>query len=357
MAKAERNMTVVDPTGFTQINKDTKRLVILCILFTYAIGLLVRVPTYDDKLVGVIFSLTIDTIVVLLTIPYFKLLLRPFFTEINLVTFIVTFAASLICSTIIVTTATLIRHFFPIVANPYRPLAVFTYFTLLYCLWGMAAFWLKMQVKATTEAVNAANAARAAAISELKRLRMQLDPHFLFNSLNTALVEVNHQPKRAILMLRELSNYLRYSLDTADVHVVPVSAEVAMIRSFLRVQDIRFGAKLKYSIVAQEETKRRLVPTFLLQPLIENAVKYGIPDDDNVLHIDVVVALQNDDIVITVTNTGDLALTKPDQWGTRTGLSNFQNRLALHYPDRHSVEMTQSGPNVRVTCILKGEPC
>jgi LytS/YehU family sensor histidine kinase len=138
---------------------------------------------------------------------------------------------------------------------------------------------------------------------------------------------------------------------------VPVSAELAMIRSFLRVQDIRFGAKLKHTITAHDDAKRRLIPAFLLQPLIENAAKYGIPDDDNILRIDIVVVLRDDDLLITVSNTGELVLSKSGHWGTRTGLSNLKSRLALHYPDRHTFEMAQSGTNVCVTCILRGEPC
>ena len=339
-------------------DKVTGKLIVSCAVFTYVIGLIARLPLYEDKMLAAILSLSLDTLIVVFNVIFVKVIMRSKFFQVNITAFAVIVAVSILCAFIMMTVSAFTRYLFATIGAPRQlPLMIVLYYTFIFCIWGMAACWINMQVRATEEAVTVANAERAAAVSELRRLRMQLDPHFLFNALNTALVEVNQQPKRAVRMLRELSSYLRYSLDTADIMFVPLAAELAMIRSFLRVQDIRFGAKLKYTIAAQEGTKRRLIPTFLLLPLIENAAKYGIPDDKNILHVDVEVALRDDDIVVTVVNTGDLALAQPGLWSTRTGLSNLRARLALHYPDRHSFEMIQTGQNVCVTCVLKGEPC
>lgn len=347
--------TTVKISGFDNV---TTKLIISCALFTYLIGIVARVSSFEDTTVAILLSLSIDTLIVVANVFFIKIIMRSKFFQVNITSFLVILVASVACSFVVVGVIALARKTFPSIAPPIQlqPIIVI-YYTFIFCIWGMAACWINMQIRATDEAINMANAERAVAVSELRRLRMQLDPHFLFNALNTALVEVNQQPKRAVRMLRELSSYLRYSLDTADVLFVPVAAELAMIRSFLRVQDIRFGAKLKYTIVAEEGTKRRLIPTFLLLPLIENAAKYGIPDDDNILHVDVTVALRDGDLVMTVANTGDLALAGAGPSGTRTGLSNLQARLALHYPGRHSFEMIQAGQNVCVTCILTGEPC
>jgi sensor histidine kinase YesM len=326
---------------------------------TFGVGLMARVPVYDNKLIAITFSFAVDSIILLVAIPYTLLILRSRFNEISLVTILSSVVSSALCGSIVIGIVTLIRYFFPVVGNHYheRLFLMAAYFVFIFYIWSLAAFWVKTQRRAIEEAVYAADAERAAAVSELKRLRMQLDPHFLFNALNTATVEVTQRPKRAVLMLRELSNYLRYSLDTADVHLVPVAAEMAMARSFLRIQDIRFGAKLKHSISAQEDTKRRMIPALMLQPLIENAIKYGVPDENNVLHVSAAVTRRDDDLIITVVNTGELALSGFPPSGTGTGLSNLRSRLALHYPGRHCFDIAQSGQNVSVTCILKGEPC
>lgn len=351
-------MTASDVIPTWRSGRATIMLIVCCAIFTYMIGLIARVPLFEDKATAITFSLGLDTVIVALSIVLINVIMRSNFSDVNLTTFVAVLVAALFCAALAISAATFIRYVFPFIPHPPQlPVTIFVYYTFLFCIWGMAACWIKMQARATEEAVNAADAARAAAVSELRRLRMQLDPHFLFNALNTALVEVNQQPKRAVRMLRELSSYLRYSLDTADTHVVPIAAELAMIRSFLRVQDIRFGARLKSSVSADEISKRRLVPTFLLLPLIENATKYGVPNDENILHVDVSVTSEDDTTTITVTNTGDLSLTRPAEWGTRTGLSNLQARLALHYPGRHAFDMTQVGEKVCVTCTLKGEPC
>jgi hypothetical protein len=344
--------------GFFNFNATTWKVLAVCALITYAFGLGARVPTYQDKTLGFFFSLYVDTLIVFVALPFIAAIMRSKYNRLNLVSIALMVLAAAGCAVVVLSLNALTIYFFPFLANPHqnRPLMVTAYYTIVISIWALAAFSVKTHALATEEALNAANAAHAATASELKRLRTQLDPHFLFNALNTAVVEIPHRPKRAVLMLRELSNYLRYSLDTAEVQLVPVSVELAMIRSFLRIQDIRFGAKLKHTITVRDDAKRRTIPAFLLQPLIENAAKFGLPDDDNILRIAIAVALEESNLVITVSNTGELTLSNAAHRGTGTGLSNLRSRLALHYPDRHSFEMAQVGRDVCVTCVLRGEP-
>ncbi|WP_315837734.1 sensor histidine kinase [Bradyrhizobium prioriisuperbiae] len=341
------------------VDANTRRLILFCILFTYLMGFMARVPTYDDVWVGAAFSLGMDTLLVLLILGFLWIIMSLETDEISVPTLLMMVAAAAAGTGLLLLVGNAARLVVPAVSNSFqsRPFLVFVYVTLLFGLYGMAALWMKSQMKAAQAAVNAADAERAAAMSELRRLRMQLDPHFLFNSLNTALVEVVHRPKRAVLMVRELSEYLRYSLDTADIHFVPVAAELAMVRCFLRVQNIRFGAKLNASLKAENAVKQRLVPCFMLQPLVENAIKYGIPDDRDVLKISLDVTGVGEDLVVTVTNGGSLCLSDRPRQGTKTGLNNLRARLALHYPERHAFEIKQVGETVCATCVLTGQPC
>jgi two-component system, LytTR family, sensor kinase len=339
-------------------NDATRKLAVSCAVFSYFVGLLGRLPLLENKVLAVAYSFALDTIVVVLGVASIRLVMRSRLSDLNVISLGVVLVGAAVGAVLMMGVAWFVRFVAPAFPHPSTPaLTIFLYYGFVFSMWGIAAFWVKTQMRAVEEAVHAANAERAAALSELRRLRMQLDPHFIFNALNTALVEVSQKPARAVRMLRELSSYLRYSLDTADMHLMPIAAELAMIRSFLRVQDIRFGARLKSSVTAEEQTKRRLIPTFLLLPLVENATKYGIPNDDNVLEVDVSVSSDGDATVIKVTNTGELSLARPGEFSTRTGLSNLRARLALHYPDRHSFDMAQVGDRVSVTCVLQGEPC
>lgn len=344
---------------FSIADANTKRLILFCVLFTYLMGFMARVPTYDDVWVGALFSVGMDTFLLLVILGFLWIVMSLKTVEINVRALLMMLVAAAIGTGLLMLVSNGVRLLLPAVSNNYqsRPFIVFVYVGLLFGLYGMAALWMKSQMKAAEAAINAAHAERAAAMSELRRLRMQLDPHFLFNALNTALVEVVHRPKRAVMMLRELSEYLRYSLDMADINFVPVAAELAMVRCFLRVQDMRFGAKLKVRLKAENAVKQRLVPCFMLQPLIENAVKYGIPDDRDGLNITLDVAAIGEDLVVTVTNGGSLSLSDRPRPGTKTGLANLRARLALHFPDRHAFEIKQIGETVCVTCVLTGQPC
>lgn len=244
--------------------------------------------------------------------------------------------------------------------HPFSPGTVILYYVLLSLSFCLTWVWM-VGIETSTERELAAQRAQNEAESrmlqsELRRLRNQIDPHFLFNCLNTAITEVHDRPKRATALLRELGAYLRYSLDIADRSFSPLVAEFAALRSFLRVQDVRFGSKLVSRVVLDRAARERFVPTLLLQPLVENATKYGIPDDDGVLHVVVEAALDGERLTITVSNTGLLQPQEPGPLSTRIGIANLRSRLMLHYADRASFSLLQDGENVVAKLILDGSP-
>lgn len=244
--------------------------------------------------------------------------------------------------------------------HPFAPASVIFYYGLLSLSFYLTWVWMiGIETSAARDlaAQQAQNDAESRVLqSELRRLRNQIDPHFLFNCLNTAITEVHERPKRATALLRELSAYLRYSLDIADRSLSPMAAEFAALRSFLRVQDVRFGSKLASRVVLDRAARERLVPTLLLQPLIENATKYGIPGDDGVLHVTVDAIAEGEVLTITVTNTGLLQPHPSAQPSTRVGLANLRSRLILHYADRASFSLDQVGDDVVARLVLNGSP-
>lgn len=329
------------------------------LLFIWLFGLLIRVPLYADKVSGAIFSLMIDTTVFLTFLPVSWVISRSSFPKFRFLLILGVIIVSAVLALLIVQISSAVVHFFPAFSNRYNSSSVliYPYFVLLYALLGFACFWEKSWRMAVSAAAHAALTEQRASDAELKRLRSQLDPHFLFNALNIALIEVARHPRRAATLIGELSNYLRYSLDKASIAFVPLSAELAMVRSYLRIQSMRFGARLVSRIEVEPSARRRLVPVFLLQPLVENAIKHGIPDENLVQHVSIAISLDEDVLLIAARNHGDLRTIPDSRMSTGIGLANLTARLSIHYPGRHELAIEQEGEDVLVRIRLEGEPC
>lgn len=246
-------------------------------------------------------------------------------------------------------------------------LAPLAYYMLIFAGWSLAYFWVKAELGGRTDRQRAAVAEAEALRAELQQLRLQLDPHFLFNALNGVAEEIPEHPAAALAMLRDLSAYLRHSLAGVDKTVVSVAAETEALAAYLRVQEARFGPRLHTRIDTDPAAAPRPIVSFLLQPLVENAVKYG----DRERHLDLVVRIRAEGgrLRVQIQNSGTLAASG-DHGLTRTGigLENVRRRLALHYPGRHHFSLRQEtvGPQtadcthsdvVVAELLLEGEPC
>jgi hypothetical protein len=225
-------------------------------------------------------------------------------------------------------------------------------------LWSLCYFWIHAELAEQAERRHAARAEAEALRAELEELRLQLDPHFLFNALNGVAEEIPDHPDAALAMLRDLTAYLRHSLDGINHTVMPVETEVAGLAAYLRVQQARFGERLKVLMQVEPAATPRRIASFLLQPLVENAVKHGRRDHGLELGIDIRIA--GDALRIEIENTGTLTTNHGRRRRPGIGLENVRRRLALHYPGRHSFTLAERGPGsgkVLATLILEGEPC
>jgi hypothetical protein len=232
------------------------------------------------------------------------------------------------------------------------------HYSLALGAWSLCYFWVHAELAEQAEHRHAMRAEAEALRAELEELRLQLDPHFLFNALNGVAEEIPEHPDAALAMLRDLVAYLRHSLDGINQTVMTVEAEVGGLSAYLRVQQARFGERLKATISVDPEATSRRIASFLLQPLVENAVKHG--KRDSRLEIAIDIRASGDALHIEIENTGHL-----DDGGAARrrrpgiGLDNVRRRLALHYPGRHRFTLGErdDGQEVVATLVLEGEPC
>jgi LytS/YehU family sensor histidine kinase len=222
--------------------------------------------------------------------------------------------------------------------------------------WSLCYFWVKAELAEQAERRHAVRAEAEALRAELDELRLQLDPHFLFNALNGVAEEVPEHPAAALAMLRNLTGYLRHSLDSINQTVVTVGFEVGGLSAYLGVQKARFGERLKAIIDVTPEAAQRGIASFLLQPLVENAVKHG--RRENGLEVRVDIRAEGETLHVLIENTG--ALAEPNDSRTHRpgiGLENVRRRLDLHYPQRHRFSLGSSPNTVIAILVLEGEPC
>lgn len=230
------------------------------------------------------------------------------------------------------------------------------FYWLVYMAWGLIYFWLKAEREVQHRGQQTELARGEARRMELYFLRSQLDPHFLFNALNGIAAQILTQPAAALKMVRELAGYLRYSLDHRHDAVTPLGAELDALTGYLQIARARFGDELVTEIRATDESRERNVPSFLLQPLVENAVKHSLEKSTPPWKLAVEAKLvPSGALRVTVRNTGRLVFDPRRPEGV--GLQILRRRLQLHYPDQHRFLLAEVDGEVRAEIEMEGEPC
>lgn len=200
-----------------------------------------------------------------------------------------------------------------------------------------------------------AQQARAAAIevqlaeARLHALQMQLNPHFLFNTLNTIAALVESDPAATRTVVARLSELLRRTLDVAQQPEVRLADELAFIRSYLEIMRHRFGDRLTTSFAIEDGLDDARVPAFVLQPLVENAIEHGIGRIRGVGALELRVARCGDQLRITVRDNGPGIGDPTARDGI--GLSNTAARLAQLYPGRSALRLADDGGRGAVAVV------
>ena len=195
---------------------------------------------------------------------------------------------------------------------------------------GLQAAFLAHQ-EALELKVRSSELAGQLAAAQLGALKMQLQPHFLFNTLGAIMVLVQQQKgKPAQAMLARLSDLLRLTLEDVDAQEVPLWRELEFLRLYLSIEQIRFQDRLNVRITAQDDMSDGLVPHMVLQPIVENAVRHGLGQSEGAVLIEVRANKIGNRLVMTVSDNGP-GSSSPRFEGKGIGLANTRNRLNRLY--------------------------
>lgn len=205
------------------------------------------------------------------------------------------------------------------------PFSVSIYFAVLGCVYAFAYF-----VEARTREAHASRLAAELAESQLEALRMQLNPHFLFNSLNALSVFVREQDTRAASRMLELvSDVLREVLRSDRPHEISLADEVQFLEKYLAIEQVRFSDRLRVEWAISENALTALVPSFVMQPLVENAIKHGVLRRVHAGVIEISARLIGDQLKVAIRDDG--AGIETSQIREGVGLSNTRSRLNALY--------------------------
>jgi two-component system, LytTR family, sensor kinase len=164
--------------------------------------------------------------------------------------------------------------------------------------------------------------------AELYNLRQQLQPHFLFNSLNSISALAGSRPEEARKMIHQLSDFLRGTIRREDDSWVRLQDELTHLELYLEIEKVRFGHRLSTTVTLDPECSHAMVPPMILQPLVENAIKFGLYDTTGIIDISIEAGCVNNELRVAVENPFDPETTT-GRSGTGFGLSSLQRRLYL----------------------------
>ncbi len=215
--------------------------------------------------------------------------------------------------------------------------------------WSGLYFGIKWYQMLQAESAKVLRITAMAHQAQLKMLRYQLNPHFLFNTLNAiSTLTLDHDTQRANDMITKLSRFLRYSLDSDPMQKVTVEQELQALSLYLDIERVRFGERLRLELDVSERAERGYIPSLLLQPLVENAVKYAVARSERGGVIRIRAAVKGPTLTIEVADDGPgihapKTANAPDRPGV--GLANTRDRLAELYGDRHELTTINVAPH------------
>lgn len=190
------------------------------------------------------------------------------------------------------------------------------------------------------ERENALQSAALANKAQLEMLRYQLNPHFLFNALNSIRASVDEDSARSKKMITQLSEFLRYSLLNENAKKISLHEEIEAVQNYLAIEKIRFEDKLLVNFDIEKDAENFKVPCFLLNPLIENAVKHGLQTSPKPLEINIHAKISGKKLLLEVSNSGTLK-NDLNTNGTKIGLKNVRERLEKLFGKNANFELKQ----------------
>lgn len=224
----------------------------------------------------------------------------------------------------------------------------FFYF-LLFFIWNLIYFVYHYVEKSRRQQLDTLKLEALVRDLELKTIKAHINPHFIFNSLNSIRALVDENPERARAAVTELSNILRSSMQTDKVERVTFEKELGIVKDYLALENMRFEDRLRVEYQIDEETLDQPVPPMMLQTLVENAIKHGISKQINGGIIRIISDFKGNYHEMAVQNTGQL-----NGFNNAEGFGLFSttNRLSLLYGDKAKFEIKQISPSLVEARVL-----
>jgi two-component system LytT family sensor kinase len=232
---------------------------------------------------------------------------------------------------------------------------------LRFCIGFMAIGWIAMisvvwytQLDQKENEQRKTEAEKLARDAELYNLRQQLQPHFLFNSLNSINALIGFKPDQARTMIHQLSEFLRGTLKRDDQQQTTLHEELQHLNLYLAIEKVRFGHRLQTEISCNDKCREAVMPSLLLQPVVENAIKFGLYDTIGEVTVSIRAELDKPNLILTIQNPFDLQTARPRE-GTGFGLRGLKRRLYLLFGRNDLVE-TYANDGIFTTIITVPQP-
>jgi hypothetical protein len=219
---------------------------------------------------------------------------------------------------------------------------------ILFGVWYCVYFFYHLFERFNRSELERAQLAASAKEAELRSLKSQVNPHFIFNSLNSLRALIDEDPARARQSVTQLANLLRYSLQSGQLETVPFEDELRVVNDYLALEQVRHEERLRVRLDVAPDTLQLPIPPMLLQTLVENAVKYGISTQREGGEIAIVARQEGSALRLQVINPGSL----PDasrrakaSASTGMGLKNASDRLRLLFGERATLNLRSATPD------------
>ena len=223
------------------------------------------------------------------------------------------------------------------------------YFLFIGCIALMSVIWYN-RIDQEERDKRKQDLEKMAKDAELFKLRQQLQPHFLFNSLNSINALIGLRPEEARKMVQQLSDFLRGTLKKEEHQWVSLKEELQYLQLYLDIEKVRFGNRLSTIITIDDTVEDVKLPALLLQPVVENAIKFGLYDTTGETVISITVKKDEEKLIVEVKNPFDPETATPQQ-GTGFGLKSVQRRLYLLFA-RNDLLKTTSKENIFTTTVI-----
>ena len=218
-------------------------------------------------------------------------------------------------------------------------------------LWTFFYFGIKSWYSFIDQKIRAEKAVSMLNFANLQMLRYQLNPHFLFNSLNSIKALIHENQELAERTVTSLSEFLRATLQYNERLMIQVSEEISILEKYLSIEKIRYEERLEFSLISDEDVKTVEIPCLITQPLVENSIKHGLYKTPQGITMIVRFYRKETKIIIEITNSGHL---EPD-WRKGIGLKNLEDRLHNCYPGKVNFTIEEKENTVIARIIVDSE--